>query len=89
MDMDYRTKVFGLVEIVLRVPPLFVIDEILKIGLIGFNGMAEYDLTDIGEKFENTENDFNNVTSHSGQYDTVMYKVILMSVIRLLISTFG
>lgn len=89
MDMDYRTKVFGLVEIVLRVPPLFVIDEILKIGLIGFTGIAEYDLTDIGVKIENSENTFNNVTSHSGQYDPVMYKVILMSVIRLLVSTFG
>lgn len=87
--MDYRTKVFGLVEIILRVPPLFVIDEILKIGLIGFNGMVEYDLTDIGEKFENTGNDFNNVSTHSAPYDPVMYKVILMSVIRLLVSTIG
>lgn len=87
--MDYRTKVFGLVEIILRVPPLFVIDEILKIGLIGFNGIVEYDLTAIGEKFENGVNDFNNGSSHSVQYDPVMYKVILMSVIRLLVSTIG
>lgn len=87
MDMHYRTKVFGLVEVVLRVPPLFVIDEILKVGLVGFNGLAEYELTDIVETFENT--DFNNMTSHSGQYDPVMYKVLLMSVIRLLVSTLG
>lgn len=87
--MDYRTKVFGLVEVVLRVPPLFVIDEILKIGLIGFNGLAEYDLSNIAEKFENSDNEFNNVTSFSGQYDPVLYKVILMSAIRLLVSTLG
>lgn len=89
MDMDYRTKVLGLVEVVLRVPPLFVIDEILKIGLIGFNGLAEYDLSDIGEKFENNENGYHNVTAQTGQFDTVMYKVILISVIRLLVSTSG
>lgn len=87
--MDYRSKVFGLVEVVLRVPPLFVIDEILKIGLGGFNGLAEYDLSDIGGKFENTGNGFNNVTSYGEQYDPVMYKVILMSIIRLLVSTLG
>lgn len=89
MDVDYRTKVFGLVEVILRVPPLFVIDEILKIGLAGFSGLAEYDLSDIGEKFENNGNDFKNMTSHSGVYDPVMYQVILMSVIRLLVSTLG
>lgn len=31
--MSIRTKVLGLVDIMMRVPPLLVIDEILKIGM--------------------------------------------------------
>jgi E3 ubiquitin-protein ligase RNF139 len=31
--MSIRTKVLGLVDVILRVPPLFIIDEILKINL--------------------------------------------------------
>lgn len=31
--MSVRTKVLGMVDVIMRVPPLFVIDEILKISM--------------------------------------------------------
>lgn len=31
--MSMRTKVLGMVDVIMRVPPLFVIDEILKISM--------------------------------------------------------
>lgn len=31
--MSMRTKVLGMVDVMMRVPPLFVIDEILKISM--------------------------------------------------------
>lgn len=31
--MSVRTKVLGLVDVIMRVPPLFIIDEILKISM--------------------------------------------------------
>lgn len=31
--MSVRTKILGFVDVILRVPPLFLLDEIFKIGL--------------------------------------------------------
>lgn len=31
--MSVRTKMLGFVDVILRVPPIFIIDEILKIGM--------------------------------------------------------
>lgn len=31
--MSIRTKVLGLVDVIMRVPPLFIIDEILKLSM--------------------------------------------------------
>lgn len=31
--MSVRTKILGMVDVIMRVPPLFVIDEILKISM--------------------------------------------------------
>lgn len=82
--MSLRTKILGLVEILLRVPPLFVIDEILKIGL-GLSELTEYDLTEFEEKLD--DNTFNYSTSV--HYDPTFYRFIAISLARLLLSTLG
>lgn len=87
--MSFRGRVLGLVEVVLRVPPLFVIDEILKIGL-GLTELSEHDLSNFGEEeYEKVASTYNNVTTSAMPYDPVVYKFILMSVVRLLFSALG
>ncbi|KAJ8979182.1 hypothetical protein NQ317_010942 [Molorchus minor] len=87
--MSFRGRVLGLVKVILRVPPLFVIDEILKIGL-GLTELTEYDLSNFGEEdYENVTNTYENSTTSGIPYDPMVYRFILMSVIRLLFSTLG
>ncbi|CAH1099348.1 unnamed protein product [Psylliodes chrysocephalus] len=87
--MSFRGRVLGFVEVVLRVPPLFVIDEILKIGLLGLTELSQHDLSSYEEKYAKIENDYNNITTNSDPYDPLVYRYILMSVIRLVVSTLG
>ncbi|CAH1154057.1 unnamed protein product [Phaedon cochleariae] len=88
--MSFRGKVLGFVEVIFRIPPLFVIDEILKIGILGITELSEHDLSDIGGKYVKFENVLSNVTTNSEPYyDPMVYRLILMSVVRLLVSTLG
>lgn len=85
--MSLRTKVLRLVEIVLRVPPLFVIDEILKAGL-GLSEFTQHDLSQFEEPLEKFDGSAQNLNV-SIQYDPTFYKFILASVVRLLLGTLG
>ncbi|KAJ8918848.1 hypothetical protein NQ315_011135, partial [Exocentrus adspersus] len=87
--MSLRGRVLGLVEVILRVPPLFVIDEILKIGL-GFTELSEHDLSNFGEEeYEKVTATHNNVTTTSIPYDPVVYRFIIISFMRLLLCALG
>lgn len=83
--MSLRRQVLGLVEIVLRVPPLFVIDEILKIGL-GLTDITEHDLSDIEERYVINDNTLNYTTTH---HDPTFYRFVLISLARFLLSSLG
>lgn len=87
-EMSFRGRVLGLVEVVLRVPPLFVIDEILKIGLLGIPYFVEHDLSNIEEKYAKIRTD-GNLTTNSEPYDPMAYTIIFTSIFRLFISTLG
>ncbi|KAK5644572.1 hypothetical protein RI129_005872 [Pyrocoelia pectoralis] len=78
--MSFRTKILGLIEVFLRVPPIFVIDEIFKIGL-GLSDLTEYDITELEENASNYTVTIN--------YDPTFYKVVVISLARLSISTLG
>ena len=86
-EMSLRSRVLGLVEVVLRVPPLFVIDEILKFG-IGLEELTEHDLSSFQEKFEQFEE---NIRSNATTvpYNPVFYKFFFVSLLRLLLSAVG
>lgn len=87
--MSFRTKILSFVEVMLRVPPLFLIDEILKVG-IGLTDFQEHDLTE----FEQA-NQIIHHTAHSTNYssfigyDPMFYKYLLLSITRLTLSTLG
>lgn len=85
--MSFRSRVLGLVEVVLRVPPLFVIDEILKIG-IGLEDLTDHDLTNFHERYDKLEE---NVHSNSTTiaYDPIFYRFVIVFLLRLLLSALG
>lgn len=70
----------------MRVPPLFVIDEILKLGL-GLTDI-QYDLPAQDEKLDKTVGSGQNYSTGI-QYDPVLYRFVLISFARLLLSTLG
>lgn len=86
--MSFRTKILSFVEVILRVPPLFLIDEILKVG-IGFTDFHEHDLTDL-EQINQMQNAVykSNYTDFIG-YDPTFYKYLLLTITRLTLSTLG
>ncbi|CAH0554717.1 unnamed protein product [Brassicogethes aeneus] len=87
--MSFRSRVLSLVEVVLRVPPLFVIDEILKIGL-GLTELSEHDLSSslINENEEKPQIEIlYNYTSVPD--DPAIYRFIIVALVRLLFSAIG
>lgn len=89
--MSLRTKVLGLVEVVLRVPPLFVIDEILKTGF-GISQTEEFDLS--SDRYKSTveyvggeEHDLNYTSSI--RHDPVFYTILIVSLGRLALCCAG
>ena len=88
--MSLRSRVLGIVEVLLRVPPLFVIDEILKIGLglSEYQDFSEHDLTYFGEKSELADIPYTNATQYFS-FDAKVSKYIILSVIRLGLGVIG
>ncbi|KAK9887363.1 hypothetical protein WA026_022031 [Henosepilachna vigintioctopunctata] len=86
--MSLRLRVLNLVEIVLRVPPLFVIDEILKVG-IGIHEF-DHDITNfaVEEKYDKNDGNGQNFTT-AIPYNPVFYRFVLIGLIRLLLSAVG
>lgn len=82
--MSLRTKVLRLVEIVLRVPPLFIIDEILKIGIV-LSDFTEHDLSGFEQSFEDEARN----ASTTMHYDPTFYKLVLAAFIRFMLCMFG
>lgn len=76
----------GFVEVMLRVPPLFLIDEILKVGL-GLSEFAE-DLADF-DNFEVTSSYFSNYSTAYIAADPLFYRYLLISFTRLIFGTLG
>lgn len=83
--MSLRTRVLRLVEIVLRVPPLFVIDEILKIGLV-ISDFAEHDLSGFEDGFEEAAG---NASTATLTYDPTVYRLLVAALVRFAICMLG
>jgi hypothetical protein len=84
----------GFVYVILRVPPLFIIDELLRIGLglpQGDNNYSNssFEVHDagasvIGEELTSTIPDYPDVA----QYDQ-FYKVLLVTIFKFILSCLG
>ncbi|XP_044742713.1 protein TRC8 homolog [Chrysoperla carnea] len=81
--MSIRTKILSVVDTILRVPPLFVIDELLKIGLgLPYITENEIDITDtIVEPYENVTTKFND-HFHANTNEATFYSVIFLTLLR-------
>lgn len=92
--MSVRTKVLGLVDVIMRVPPLFIIDEILKISMgipaqtnlgsstTGSELLKELNLSSIDQIVKNvTENPFND--------EIDFYKVLSLTTLKFIVCLFG
>lgn len=82
--MSFRTKILSFVEVILRVPPLFLIDEILKVGI----GLTEFNEHDLSEFEAGIPQFTTNYTNFIG-YDPMFYKYLIISITRLALSTLG
>lgn len=85
--MSWRSKILGFVEVLLRVPPLFLIDEILKVGL-GISDIIEHDLNEFKDG-EEPPSYYNNFTKTYLAYDPLFYKYLLISFTRLTVGILG
>lgn len=86
--MSLRSKVLSLVDVILRVPPLFIIDELFRIGL----GLSHAENYVSKENYLNvteilTQNGNFSETIHN--YDSHFYKILLINAVKFILSCFG
>lgn len=84
--MSLQTRLLNLVDVLLRVPPLFIIDELFRIGLgfpLNTNSLSETNSSLV------IYLDFTPSTSELLQNDAEFYKVILTIFIKFLLSLCG
>lgn len=91
--MSVRTKVLGFVDVLMRVPPLFLIDEILKISLSFSNTFEQHQNSNSLVKNGSAENGgaptiaegFNTVSDE----DPDFYKFLSVTTIKFIICLIG
>lgn len=86
--MSFRGKVLSLIDVVLRVPPLFIIDELFRIGL----GLPHPENFVLKESYLNvTEILFQNesLSETIQNYDSHFYKILLINAVKFILSCFG
>lgn len=95
--MSFRAKILSFVEVLLRVPPLFLIDEILKVGL-GISKIVEQDVPEqvvpeqdvhVPELNKITTSYFNNYSSGYITNDPLFYRYIFLYLTRLTLGLLG
>lgn len=83
--MPLMTKVLALLEIVLRVPPLFVVDELLKFSL----GLPMSSVEHEPIAFSNSTQDEGVYIPEALLYDTNFVKGLLFTVFKFTLCCFG
>ena len=81
--MSLRTRVLNLVDVLLRVPPLFVIDELLRIGL-GVQEQVETTAT-----IQNDNSTIIDSIVENTSYDAQFYKFLIITCIKVILSCIG
>lgn len=81
--MSFRTRLLIAIEVLLRVPPLFVIDELLSTGF-DFPEQVEFAS---GVKNNSTFQDL--LFEVNASYDAQFYKFLISAIIKNLLSCLG
>ena len=91
-QMSFRTKLLALVDVLLRVPPLFIMDELLRIGLgfqqgdsNRFNSSSEADDAEASI----IEDALPPIISTYLEYRTYFYKVVVITCLKYILSCLG
>lgn len=94
--MSFRTKLLALVDVLLRVPPLFIMDELLRIGLgvhqgdsSHYNSSSEVDDEVAGITGEAVIPTISAYSESEGQYQAQFYKVFIVTSLKYLLSCLG
>lgn len=94
--MSFRTKLLALVDVLLRVPPLFIMDELLRIGLgvpqgdsNHYNSSSEVDYADAGVTGEAVIPTISVYSESEGQYHAQIYKIFIAPSLKYLLSCLG
>lgn len=83
--MSLRSKALALVEVLLRVPPLFVVDEFLKVSL----GLP-VSIGDDGPSLSNATDDHVDISdSETNYYDANFYNAFFFTLLKFLICCLG
>lgn len=92
--MSVRTKVLGFVDVLMRVPPLFLIDEILKISL-SFSNTVEEQLQSSNSLVKNGSAENGGASIIAEGFNTVsdeetdFYKFLSVTTIKFIICLIG
>lgn len=81
--MSLRTRVLNLVDVLLRVPPLFVIDELLRIGL-GVQEQVESTTT-----IQNDNSTISDNIVENTAYDAQFYKFLIITCVKFILACLG
>ena len=90
--MSMRTKVLGMVDVLMRVPPLFVIDEMLKISMGLPKAVTEdqfnYNSTTASQAAASIIDQFDDLPLHTGD-SLEFYKLLSLSTLKFLLCLLG
>lgn len=86
--MSFRLRVRDLIDVLLRVPPLFLIDELLRIGL-GIPFQTEHELDPQNDN--STFQDFSagDVEISGPSYDAEFYTFLVITILKFTASCTG
>ncbi|GLG94169.1 hypothetical protein R5R35_006738 [Gryllus longicercus] len=89
--MSIRLKLLGIVDVILRVPPLFIMDELLRIGLGLPQGDSNYDNSsyEIDDSLVPDGQSKSEFSLPVSQYDDQFYKAFAITVFKFFFSCLG
>lgn len=84
--MSFRSKILSLVDVILRVPPLFIIDELFRISL----GLSQSEESDSKESvFISQDGTNGTVTAETYDRDILRSKFLIITLIKVISSLVG
>lgn len=89
--MSFRSKILSLVDVILRVPPLFIIDELFRIGL-GLSQVEDQNSKESGfiAGTDEARTHYNeSIPPDSYDRDVLPYKFLFITFVKVISSLLG